>query len=44
MSAYSKKNLRTGDIYAQAVFETAEEQQLLEVVKSDLDFLGSVFT
>jgi len=43
MSADSKKNLRIGDIYAQAVFETAEEQQLPEVVKSDLDFLGSAF-
>ncbi len=43
MSADSKKNLRIGDIYAQAVFETAEEQQLPEVVKSDLEFLGSVF-
>ena len=43
MRADSKKNLRIGDIYAQAVFETAEEQQLPEVVKSDLDFLGSVF-
>jgi F-type H+-transporting ATPase subunit delta len=43
MRADSQKNLRIGDIYAQAVFETAQDQQLLVDVKSDLDSLGNVF-
>jgi F-type H+-transporting ATPase subunit delta len=43
MSVDAKKILRIGDIYAQAVFETAQEQQLLADVKSDLDSLAGVF-
>jgi F-type H+-transporting ATPase subunit delta len=43
MSAKSQKKLRIGDIYAQAVFETAQDQQMLVDVKSDLDSLGNVF-
>ncbi|MGA2091862.1 MAG: ATP synthase F1 subunit delta [Sedimentisphaerales bacterium] len=43
MSAKSQKKLRIGDIYAQAVFETAQDQQMLGDVKSDLDSLGNVF-
>jgi F-type H+-transporting ATPase subunit delta len=43
MSVDVKKNLRLGDIYAQAIFETAQEQQLLGEVKSDLDSLAAVF-
>jgi F-type H+-transporting ATPase subunit delta len=43
MRADTKKKLRIGDIYAQAVFETAQQEQLLADVKSDLDSLASVF-
>jgi F-type H+-transporting ATPase subunit delta len=43
MSSNNQKNLRISDIYAQAVFETAEERQLAEVLKSDMDFLRNIF-
>jgi F-type H+-transporting ATPase subunit delta len=43
MRADTKKNLRIGDIYAQAVFETARQEHTLADVKSDLDSLASVF-
>ena len=43
MSTDTKKNLRIGDIYAQAVFESAQQENLLAEVKSDLDSLAGVF-
>jgi F-type H+-transporting ATPase subunit delta len=43
MRADTKQNLRIGDIYAQAVFESAQQENLLADVKSDLDSLASVF-
>jgi F-type H+-transporting ATPase subunit delta len=43
MSAGSKKNLRISDVYALAVFETAQEQQVLTDVKADLDSMADIF-
>lgn len=44
MSANSKQNLQISDVYALALFETAQEQQVLVDVKADLDAMTDIFS